>query len=81
MNGGKQMAMATIEIQLDEKTADQFARASRLQQEKLRLLLSLWLQEFEDSSRDLGQLMDEISDNAAARGLTPEVLESLLGDE
>lgn len=75
------MEMATIKIQLDEKTADQYARASRLQQEKLRLLLSLWLREFEDSSRDLGQLMDEISDNAAARGLTSEILESLLGDE
>ena len=45
---------------------------------KLRLLLSLWLREFAVSPRPLKVIMDEISEKARSRGLTPEILESLL---
>ncbi|WP_286825911.1 hypothetical protein [Microcystis sp. LSC13-02] len=34
----------------------------------------------EDDSDFLGKLMDEISDEAEARGLKPEILESLLNE-
>jgi hypothetical protein len=44
----------------------------------LRVLLSLWLREFAVSPRPLKVIMDEISEKAQARGLTPEILESLL---
>ncbi len=78
---GERMTAATIEIELDERTADVYTNASQDAREKLRVLLSIWLQEFEDETSDLGQLMDEISENAVSRGLTPEILESLLLDE
>lgn len=78
---GERMTVATIEIELDERTADVYTNASQNAREKLRVLLSIWLQEFEDETSDLGQLMDEISENAVSRGLTPEILESLLLDE
>lgn len=74
------MTVATIEIELDERAADVYTNASQDAREKLRVLLSIWLQEFEDETSDLGQLMDEISENAVSRGLTPEILESLLNE-
>ncbi len=72
------MAMATINIQLDKDAAQIYTTASVENQEKLRMLLSFWLREFDVSSIPLTDLMDEISDKAQARGLTPEILESLL---
>lgn len=77
---GEHMTVATIEIELDERAADVYTNASQDAREKLRVLLSIWLQEFEDETSDLGQLMDEISENAVSRGLTPEILESLLNE-
>ncbi|HNS39365.1 MAG: hypothetical protein LC131_12940 [Anaerolineae bacterium] len=75
------MTLATIEIELDERTAKTFADASVDTQEKIRALFSVWLREFEGQPTELGQLMDQISDKAASHGLTPEILETLLEDE
>lgn len=72
------MSVTTISIPLDSETARIYAQASAEEQKKLRLLLSLWLREFVVSSRPLEAVMDELSDKARARGLTPEILESLL---
>jgi len=72
------MAATTISIPLDPETAKIYAGASTEDQKKLRLLLSLWLREFAVSPRPLKALMDEISGKATERGLTPEILESLL---
>ncbi len=73
------MSVATIHIQLDQDVAQIYAQASEEKQEKLGLLFSLWLREVEALS--LSALMDEISDHAEQRGLTPEILESLLNDD
>ena len=72
------MAVTSISIPLDAETAKIYAGASTEVQKKLRLLLSLWLREFAISPRPLQALMDEVSDRAKKRGLTPEILESLL---
>ncbi|MBI5829057.1 MAG: hypothetical protein HZB20_05855 [Chloroflexi bacterium] len=72
------MSTATITIPLDTDTAQVYTEASAEVQKKLRLLLSLWLREFATSPRPLKAVMDEISEKAQARGLTPETLESLL---
>ena len=72
------MSTATITIPLDTDTARVYTEASTEVQNKLRLLLSLWLREFAMSPRPLKAVMDEISEKAQARGLTPETLESLL---
>jgi len=75
------MATATLTIPLDAETAQIYSRASAEDQKKLRLLLSLWLREFGASPAPLKEVMDEISEKAQARGLTPEILESLLHAE
>ena len=72
------MTVSSIKIPLDPETARIYADASPEDQKKLRLLLSLWLREFAVSSTPLQAVMDEISRKAQARGLTPEILESLL---
>jgi len=72
------MSVTVISIPLDSETAGAYAQASAEDQNKLRVLLGLWLREFVVSPRPLQVIMDELSDKAQARGLTPEILESLL---
>ena len=72
------MTVSSIKIPLDPETARIYADASPEDQKKLRLLVSLWLREFAVSPTPLKAVMDEISRKAQARGLTPEILESLL---
>ncbi len=72
------MAIANITIPLDAQTARIYTGASTEDKKKLRLLLSFWLREFAISPRPLKVIMDEVSEKAQARGLTPEILESLL---
>ena len=76
------MATATISIHVEEEAAKAFAAASTEEQHKIELLLSLRLQDLTISSRrPLKAVMDAIGEQAEARGLTPEILESLLHDE
>ena len=70
--------MVTVSLTLDNKTANIYRKASATEKKKMGLLLSLWLREFEKPSLTLGKLMDDISDKAEKRGLTPEILESIL---
>lgn len=72
------MTAATITVPLDTDTARFFSRASAEDQRKMRLMLSLWLREFALSPTPLKVVMDEISEKAQVRGLTPDILESLL---
>jgi len=72
------MTIANVTIPLDAQTARIYTRASSEDKRKLHVLLSLWLREFAISPRPLNVIMDEISEKAQARGLTPEILESLL---
>jgi hypothetical protein len=76
------MSNATISIEIDEDTARAFAKASGEQQRKLQLLLSLRLRELTlNPSRTLEIIMDQMGHEAETRGLTPEILESLLRGE
>jgi hypothetical protein len=74
--------LTSIEIPLDPALAQVYDRASSENQRKLQALISLWLRDMDASNAaSLSNLMDEISDRAAQRGLTPDKLESLLNDE
>ena len=76
------MGTANITIKVDEAAARAFAAASAARREKLQLLLSLRLQELTAApGKSLQAVMDEIGGAAEARGLTPEVLETLLRDK
>ncbi len=70
--------MATLNIPLDNETARIYQQASEEEKKKLSLLMSLWLREFDKPSQSLEKLMDRISRKARERGLTAEILNSLL---
>jgi hypothetical protein len=76
------MTSATISLEVDPETARAFAAATPEERGKLQLLLRLRLRELTTGpSRPLKQIMDEIGREAEARGLTPEILESLMNGE
>jgi hypothetical protein len=73
------MATAPLTLELNVEVVRAYNTASEEEQKKMRLLLSLWLKEFATSPAiSLQALMDDISDKAQARGLTPAILESIL---
>ena len=76
------MKTANITIEVEEEAAKAFAEASPEEQRKLQLLLSLRLQELTTSpDRTLKEVMDDLSREAEANGLTKEILETLLSEE
>ncbi|MGC1309340.1 MAG: hypothetical protein WA885_19135 [Phormidesmis sp.] len=76
------MTDTTISIRVDETTALAYSQASAEEQKKIQILLGLRVNElFTQSGISLQQVMDEIGAKAEARGLTPEILETLLRDE
>jgi hypothetical protein len=76
------MATAPITIEVDEESAKAFTQASSEEQRKMQLLLSLRLRELIAKPRkSLKGLMDEIGAEAEARGITPEILDSILQDK
>jgi hypothetical protein len=73
------MTTATISLEVDPDTARAFAEAPAEERRKLQLLLRLRLRELTTApARSLREIMDDIGREAEARGLTPEILESLL---
>ena len=80
MNTGySRMVNPTITIPLDPQTAEAYNSASAEEKRKMQALLGLWLRELaRGEQRSLQQILDEAGRKAQARGLTPEMLESLL---
>ena len=78
------MATATLTIQVSEEAARAFTQVSPEDQRKIQLLLDLRLRDLTilpPPRKSLQTVMNEIGKNAAARGLTPAGLESLLNDD
>ncbi len=74
--------MNAIRIPVDPETARAFERASAEEQRKLRLLLSLRLRELTTSPLpSLQTILDEVGREAQEKGLTPEILNTLLNAE
>jgi len=74
------METQTITIRISPEAARVYYTAAPEQQRKIEVLLSLKLIEMARAPRLLEAVMDEISRKAQARGLTPEILESLLDE-
>ncbi|NHZ72125.1 MAG: hypothetical protein GWP17_03455 [Aquificales bacterium] len=69
------MSVATIQIQLDNKTAQAYQSTPKDRRERLQKLIGVMLQEFtETTPHSLLLLMDDMSREAKATGLTPEIL-------
>lgn len=75
------MNISAITIEVDEDAAKAFESASPEERGKLRLLLGLRLKELVGRPvRPLREVMDQVGLAAEERGLTAEVLDSLLKD-
>jgi hypothetical protein len=75
------MQTERITIQVGREAAQAFRAASPEKRRKLELLLGMQLLEFAQGEPSLDQVMRQISQNAQARGLTPEILDQLLNGE
>jgi hypothetical protein len=76
------MANPSITIPLDPQTAKAYEAANPDQKRKIQALLSLRLRELTSvETPPLDKILSEASQKAKARGLTPELLESLLKDD
>lgn len=74
------MGTKTTTIRVSPEAAYAYETASAEQQRKLDALLSLKLTEVTQAKRPLEAIMSEISRKAQARGLTPEILNSILNE-
>lgn len=75
------MTTQEITIRVDPDVASAYLAASEEERRKLDLLLSLRLQDVTQSDDSLAEVMREISQRAQQRGMTPEILESILRAE
>lgn len=72
----------TITIEVDPQTAQAYNAAREEEQNRIRALLRMRARELAVEKRStLGEIMDQIARKAQARGLTPEILESLLREK
>ena len=70
-----------ITVSIDPDVADAYRSASDDERRKLDLLINLRLREVTESRTSLRTSMAVISRDAQRRGLTPEILQSILDDE
>ena len=72
------MTLATITVQLDDRAAQLYQLTPERKRIQLRKLIGFLVQEFAESTPEsLLTLMDEMSSEAEAKGLAPEILELL----
>lgn len=74
------MASRAITIRVDPEAAQAYEAASVEERRKLDVLLSLKLTEVTQAEQPLEEIMQSISQNVQARGLTPEILQILLDE-
>lgn len=75
------METQEITIRVGPEAASVYLTASEDDRRKLDLLLSLRLQDVTQPGESLDTVMREISRRAQERGLTPEILGSILNDD
>jgi hypothetical protein len=76
------MPKRTITIPLDPQTARVYSAVPAKEKRKMQILLGLWVRELAAGKLpSLQQVLDETGRKAQDRGLTPEMLDSLLKDE
>jgi hypothetical protein len=71
----------TITIPVDSQVAQAWEAADEQGRQKAEALVGLWLREvLSEKRRSLEEIMDEAGREAEARGLTQEILDSILKD-
>jgi len=74
------MNTETITVHVSPQAATAYRAASADERRKLDLLVSLQLTGLASSGDSLEKVMDDMSQEAAAAGLTPEMLDSILNE-
>lgn len=74
------MTMEQITLSVDADVAGAYRSASETERRKLDLLVSLHLREATRSTESLKDIAKDVSQKAQQRGLTPDILESILDD-
>ncbi|MGQ9872782.1 hypothetical protein [Leptodesmis sp.] len=74
------METREIKIRVNAEAARIFETVSEEQQRKMEALLSLKLSDMTQQKRSLKDIMSNISQKAKERGLTPEILNSILNE-
>jgi hypothetical protein len=74
------METKPITIRVNAETARIFETVPEEQRRKLEVLLSLKLSEATRQKRTLEEVMSDINRKAQSRGLTPEILDSIVND-
>jgi len=73
--------MQTITFEVTPEIAEAYQFASLEERQQIQEIVSLLLKKEKDNDIDfLRKIMDEISDRATARGLTPEILEAIINE-
>ena len=72
--------METITIKVDSEVAKAYREAQVNKQQQLSTMIKLFFQP-DLANKTLSQVMAEIADKAEKRGLTPEILQSILEDD
>ncbi len=72
--------METITINVDSEVARAYREAEVNKQQQLSTMIKLFFQP-DLANKTLSQVMAEIADKAEKRGLTPEILQSILEDD
>jgi len=75
------MTMQEITIRVTPDAAATYLGASEQERRKLDALLSLRLTEAADQTRPLREIIRDASNEAQAKGLTPEILQEILDGE
>ena len=76
------VTIATLRVPLDYRTAQALQTTSPEKQALLHQMIGYFVQQFVESTPEsLFALMDAMSGEAQAKGLTPDILESILSDE
>ena len=72
--------MENITIQVEPEIAKAYREAEPEKQQKIQIFINIMLQKAV-SQKPLVDIMEEASQQAIAKGMTPEILESILKDE
>ncbi len=76
------MLTETISLQVESEVARFYNDSPQTDKEKMQALFGNWLKQYAEADVDsLKRTMDELTRNARERGLTPEILDSLLIEE
>ena len=78
---GYGMETKVIQIRVSNEAAQAYETADKAEQRKMNALISLKLSEVGRAKTPLEVVMSEIGRKAQERGMTPEILESILNEQ